>query len=256
MALSTVGNQFGIITFGAGTAILTPTVNGPTLPTPINLPIMQELSIDISGDIAELYGQGSFPYGVARTKTKITCKAKIGAIYAHLLSDLFFGTNVAVGQTLFVNPESCTVTSLTCTVANAAHFVKDLGVVNAATGAVYTDVGAGSLTAIGQYKATSGGVYTFFTGDTIATALITYSYSSSSTGQSSTILNVAMGQMPQFDFVYMNNQFGQNVYLEFFRAVATKISLPNKNTEFDMMDFDFSCFSLSNGQVFLLSLDE
>ena len=253
MSLSTVGNNFGEIVFGSGTAILTPTVNGPTNPTPINIPIMQELSIDITGDIAELYGQGSFPYGVARTKTKITCKAKMGAIYAHLLADLFFGVNVTAGQTLFVAPESQTVTSHTCTVTHSANFVTDGGVVNASTGSPYQAVA--SLTAVGQYTVTAG-VYTFYSSDTISTALITYTYNSPSTGESATIINVAMGQMPQFSFQYMNNQWGPNVYLEFYRGVATKISMPNKNTEFNMVDFDFSCFALTNGNVFLLSLDE
>ena len=65
-----------------------------------------------------------------------------------------------------------------------------------------------------------------------------------------------MGAMPTFDFKYMNNQFGKNMFLEFFLATATKITMPNKNTDFQVLEFDFTCFSQTNGNVFTLSLDE
>ena len=89
-------NNFGEIIFGSGTGILTPyATNGPANPTPLQLPILQELSIDFAADMAELYGQDQFAFGLARTKTKIDCKAKVGAIYAALLSDLFFGATLS-----------------------------------------------------------------------------------------------------------------------------------------------------------------
>ena len=84
-----MSNNFGQITFGAGTGILTPyAANGPANPSPIALPICQELSIEWNGDMAELYGRDQYAYGLARTKMKIDCKAKVGAIYAAFLSDL------------------------------------------------------------------------------------------------------------------------------------------------------------------------
>jgi hypothetical protein len=252
--MSAPGNNFGQITFGAGTAILTPyATNGPTNPTPLQLPITQDLSIDFAGDMADLYGQDQYPYGIARTKVKIDVKAKFGAIYSALLADLFFGSTPALGQTLFSLREPNTVTSHSATVTHSANFIADCGVINATTGVPYTTVP--SAPAVGQY-AVSAGVYTFNASDTITTAYITYTYNSSSTGQSATIQNQAMGAMPTFDFKYMNNQFGKNVFLEFFLAVAIKISMPNKNTDFQVLEFDFSCYSQSNGNVYTLSLDE
>jgi len=248
-----MSNNFGEIVFGAGAAILTPyATNGPANPTPVRLPIMQELGIDFSGDIAELYGQDQYPYGIARTKMKIECKSKSGAIYASMLGDLFFGFAPATGQTLFVIGESDTVASHTTTVTHSANFIADCGVINAATNAPYRAVAA--TPAVGQYTVAAG-VYTFNSSDTITTALITYTYSSSATGESFTVTNQPMGAMPTFDFKYLNNQYGNNLYLEFYKGVAKKISLPNKNTEFEMMDFDFSCFSLLNGNVFAGALD-
>ena len=53
--MSNVIGNFGQITFGAGIAILTPyAANGPTNPTPLQLPIAQDLSIDFNGDLTDL----------------------------------------------------------------------------------------------------------------------------------------------------------------------------------------------------------
>ena len=251
--MAVIGN-FGQLTFGSGIAILTPyAANGPANPTPLQLPIAQDLSIDFNGDLADLYGQGQYPFGIARTKVKIEVKAKFGAIYAELLSDLFFGSTAATGQTLFVLSEACTVASHTCTVAHSANFIADCGVINGVTGVPYTAVA--SAPAVGQ-NAVTAGVYTFNASDTITSANITYTYNSASTGKSATIINQPMGAMPTFDFKYMNNQFGKNMFLEFFLATATKITMPNKNTDFQVLEFDFSCYSQTNGNVFTLSLDE
>jgi hypothetical protein len=253
--MANANNNFGEIIFGSGAGILTPyAANGPANPTPLQLPILQELSIDFSADMAELYGQDQFAYALARTKTKIDCKAKVGSIYAALLSDLFFGaTLTGASQTKFQLQEINTVTTLTCTVANSATFIADCGVVNSVTGQAYRAVA--SLTAVGQYKVVAG-VYTFETGDTITVANISYTYSAAASGQTTTVSNKPMGAMPTFDFKYMNNQFGPSLFLEFFYGVSKKITMPNKNTEFDMIDFDFSCFSAQNGNVFTLSMDE
>ena len=247
--------NFGEIIFGAGTGILTPyATNGPANPTPLQLPILQELSIDFSADMAELYGQDQFAFGLARTKTKIDCKAKVGAVYAALLSDLFFGATLSnASQTLFALQEQVTITSHTGTVANSAHFLADCGFVNATTGVPYRYVA--SAPAVGQYTQTAG-AYTVNASDTVATAYITYTYSAATQGQSATVTNAAMGAMPTFDFKYMNNQFGANLFMEFYKGISKKITLPNKNTEFEMLEFDFSCFALQTGNVFTLSMDE
>jgi hypothetical protein len=42
--------------------------------------VLQDVSVDISGDIKELYGQNQFAEAVARGKAKISCKAKFGRI--------------------------------------------------------------------------------------------------------------------------------------------------------------------------------
>jgi hypothetical protein len=87
-------------------------------------------------------------------------------------------------------------------------------------------------------------------------AIANYTYSNNAVGLTAPITNAAMGAMPTFTFTYINNQYGNNVWLKFYKGIMKKITLPGKNTEFDMFDIEFSCFSDQNGNVFTLSLDE
>ena len=75
--------------------------------------------------------------------------------------------------------EAQTVTLLACQSTNTVGFIDGesfgvVGLLNKTTGAVYTKVT--SLTAVGQYTVTAGGAYAFYVGDTISTALLTYSW--------------------------------------------------------------------------------
>jgi hypothetical protein len=81
--------------FGAGalwgTALTDASGAAIANPTPILFGVLQDVSVDISGDIKELYGQNQFAEAVARGKAKISSKAKFGRINGRLLNDLFFG---------------------------------------------------------------------------------------------------------------------------------------------------------------------
>jgi len=98
------------------------------------------------------------------------------------MSNLFFSDPVTTGILLMAYREPGAVpptTTYTITVVNAAHFVTDYGVSYAATGVPLQDVGAGSLTAAGQYKVdVATGVYTFDASDASALVIISYEYSS------------------------------------------------------------------------------
>jgi hypothetical protein len=83
--------------FGAGTLWGFP-VGGNTAanPTPMKFGTLQDVSLDISGDVKQLYGQKQFPEAVARGKCKITGKSKFAAINGKMLNDLFFGQTMPV----------------------------------------------------------------------------------------------------------------------------------------------------------------
>ena len=74
--------------FGAGTLWGFP-VGGNTAanPTPMKFGTLQDVSLDISGDVKQLYGQKQFPEAVARGKCKITGKSKFAAINGKMLNE-------------------------------------------------------------------------------------------------------------------------------------------------------------------------
>ena len=85
--------------FGSGTLWGFPVGgNTATNPTPMKFGTLQDVSLDISGDVKQLYGQKQFPEAVARGKCKITGKSKFAAINGKMLNDLFFGQTMGAGM--------------------------------------------------------------------------------------------------------------------------------------------------------------
>ena len=126
--------------FGAGKVFATPIqdVYGQpiTNPTPVEIGVMQSVSVDISYDLKELYGRGQFAVDAARGKGSIKCKATIGRISGALLNSIFFGGVVAEGGldvvTQTINGEKIqTGGTVTPVVPNAGTYVKNLGVTDA-----------------------------------------------------------------------------------------------------------------------------
>jgi hypothetical protein len=162
--------------FGAGTLWGFP-VGGNTAanPTPMKFGTLQDVTLDISGDVKQLYGQKQFPEAVARGKCKITGKSKFAAINGKMMNDLFFGQTLGTGMIKTALDESASVptTPFTVTVSNAAQFKQDWGVRYTATGIPLTRVASAPV--LGQYSVNTGtGVYTFAAADTGAAVLIIY----------------------------------------------------------------------------------
>src|SRR5215472_11827299 len=109
--------------FGSGSLWGLP-VGGNTAanPTPAKFGTLQDVSLDISGDVKQLYGQKQFPEAVARGKSKITGKAKFAAINGKMLNDLFFGQPMGSGMIKTSLDETATVpaTPFQITVVNAS----------------------------------------------------------------------------------------------------------------------------------------
>ena len=84
--------------FGSGSLWITPTGgNLPANPTPIEVGTLQDVSLDISFDLKQLYGQNQFPESIARGKGKITGKARIGRFNSDLLNQMMFAQTRTVG---------------------------------------------------------------------------------------------------------------------------------------------------------------
>ena len=72
--------------------------------TPRNFGTLQDVAIEFTGDVKELFGQYQYPVDSARGKTKITGKAKFATIQGRMYNDIFFGQTLGSGQTKFIRP--------------------------------------------------------------------------------------------------------------------------------------------------------
>src|SRR5215468_3795175 len=142
--------------FGSGTLWGLPNGgNTAANPTPTKFGTLQDVSLDISADVKQLYGQKQFPEAVARGKCKITGKSKFAAINGKMFNDLFFGQTVQVGMKKVALDENINpITAGSITVANSAQFIQDWGVRYAATGIPLTKVA--SAPTVGQYSVSAG----------------------------------------------------------------------------------------------------
>ena len=84
--------------FGAGT--LYGLDNSTPTPTPVKFGTLQDVSVEFSADVKELYGANQFPVHIGRGKNKITCKAKLGQIQGAMLNALYFGLPQSRGELL------------------------------------------------------------------------------------------------------------------------------------------------------------
>lgn len=247
--------------FGAGTLWGFPsTGNLAANPTPMKFGTLQDVSLDISGDVKQLYGQKQFPEAVARGKCKISGKAKFANINGKMLNDLFFGQTLSAGVTRTAIDEVHTVptTPFTVTIAppSSGVFLKDWGVRYAATGLPFTRVTSGVVT--GQYSVNEAtGVYTFSTGDVGASnVLISYTYTVAAVGAGLKITNQLMGFAPTIQ-VLLNNVYNSNQFnVVLYSVIASKLSIATKQEDFIIPEFDFEAFANAAGQVIDMYSDE
>lgn len=216
---------------------------------------LQDVSVDFSGDLKLLYGQGQYPLEQARGKSKIDAKATMGRIDPVLFNQLYFGAAQSAGQILSAFGETGTVpasSTYTITAANGATFSADLGVLNATTGLWMTKVSSGPTT--GQYSVNlTTGVYTFAVADASVPVKLYYTYTSAGTGITITGANPVMGSVPYFKAVFNNTFNGKQSTLTLFKCASSKLSLPAKQDDFTLPDLSFSAQDDGFGNVFQYS---
>ena len=241
--------------FGAGALYGTPLTdylgNAIVNPTPVLFGVLQDVSVDISADVKELFGQNQFAEAVGRGKAKITGKAKFARLNGLLINSLFFGQTVSSSLIGDVNDTTGTLVpttpfTITPTPPNSGTWAFDLGVRNNAGNAM-ARVASGPTT--GQYSVTSG-VYLFAAADVGLLVFISFQYSATSTvGKVSTVANVAMGAAPTFQCDLSDGYLGNGLTLTLYKCLATKLSFATKQDDFMIPEMDFSAFSNSAGQV-------
>lgn len=160
--------------FGAGNMFATPLQdawgNAIVNPTPIPLMVLQEGSVDLSGDLKELFGQNQFPVAVGRGKVKMGIKVKPARIFAAAWNALFFGQTLTPG--IFANysdtvgdviPPAAVggVTGIVLTAGGTGYVTGDIILVNLGTATVKAQgvvtAPAGIVTAV---QVLNSGAYT------------------------------------------------------------------------------------------------
>lgn len=230
--------------------------------TPVRLGILQDIEIDISAAIAELYGQYQFPVAIGRGKGKITGKAKTGQLDVAMFNSLFWGGTLDTTQYRKVVDSSAAVAGASVPTFNVASTgssaVGDLGLYYTSNGVQLTYSTAAAPT-IGNYTMTSTGLYTVSTAETAASSfLVSYDYLSTGNGNQLVAANNLMGAQPVF-YLEMFEGFTDfsgrtNFDLKLNRCVSSKFNMPLKNSDFMVVDFEFSAFADSSGNLFTLGV--
>lgn len=239
--------------FGSGTAIITPS---GSVQTPLNIGLLQELTIDMTQTNKTLYGQYKDALAIGGGTRKWTGKAKVARFSMRVMNALFFGATIAAGQIAEQFGEAGTVPAVSTyivTTANSATWTTDLGVIYAATGLPLTRVASGPT--VGQYSVAAG-VYTFAAADASAKVLISYLYTIPTVGQNLNVPAALIGSTVTFSLnaTILDPTSNTNVTtLQFPNCVANKFALGTKLEDFVMPEFDFDIYANAAGQIFLSS---
>lgn len=214
--------------------------------TPVRIAGLQEMSVDLSAELKEFYGQNRFALAVAQGKVKISGKMKGALINGLVLNTLFFGTEFATGTMKMIHADTSgkqipTTTAFTIqiTAPQSGTFVEDLGVV-ASDGTAMVKVA--SAPKAGQYSVTAAGVYTFNEADKGKTVYPSYVYTASMTSAKKIELrNLAMGNTPTFALYYLTQYRGKKAMLELESVTSGKLGLfSTKNDDFSVPEIDFT----------------
>lgn len=241
--------------FGSGTLVGVRT--DVATATPSQFGVLQDVQIDFSATLKELMGQNQFAVAVARSSMKVTGKIKSAKIVASVYNDLFFGQTAVTGAILQVVNEAAAVptTPYQVTVANAATFLTDLGVLNATTGLPLKK--AASAPATGQYAVNSAtGVYTFAAADTTVPVLVSYTYSAASGATKITIANQLQGAAPTFQMNLAETYNSKVLNFQLNACTANKLSFPLKNSDWTINDVEFQAFADAAGVIGSMTTSE
>lgn len=243
------------IVFGVGSLILTRT--DVAYSTPTKFGVVQDVEVDFDFTNKSLIGQNQFPVDVARADGKITGKAKIANILARGINDAFFGQTLGsgTGGVAFVPNEAHTVSGTTQQVTNHAGFVADQGIFYASSGVQLQQVAPGSEAA-GKYSVNnSNGTYTFNVADEVA-LVFNYTYQPTTGESEISIANLVMGSSPVFSMLLATTYKGNVMNIVLNAAIATKLTFPLKNTDYQINDFEFSAYADQSGNIGTISMTQ
>jgi len=237
-----------MINFGTGNLY---GINSAANSTPHKFGTLQDVSVDITSTTKSLHGQSKFAVDIKQGTSKLTGKAKTAQLNGKMLNDLFFGESLSTGLIVPAVAEAGVVSTGAVTVANAANFDTDLGVIDAATGLNMTKVAA--TPAVGEYSEASG-VYTFNTGDNGKAVLIDYLHTATTGGSNIAIGGSNIGATTKFMAVFGGSTDGKILMLKLNACVSNKLAFATKLEDYTIPEFDFEACLDSAGQLGVLSV--
>lgn len=230
--------------------------NALATPTPTRFGVIQDLSFDISRELKMLYGERSYPVAVGAGKAKASFKAKLGNFSADVYGKLYGGRTALTTPRLMQVDDPITIAaSVTTTPPSSGTFLTDYGIVDVSTGNPYRRVA--SAPALGEYSL-SGSTYTFNASDVGKAALRNYEYSVAATPGNSlfSLNNEIMGQAPSFTYIGQTLYQGKRLVLQLENCISAKFSLPQKNDDFAVQDFEFEAFDNGSGSLGYMMITE
>jgi hypothetical protein len=233
-------------TFGAGRFF---GIGAYTNPTPCRALVPQSQSIDFKRKTESLFGELQLPVAVGAGEMDVSNKIEYGKTQARIMADIMLGDSGVAGSYYEADNESGTVaatTPFTISVANAAHFLFDLGVQNAVTGAIYACVASGPV-AGASYSVSAGGVYTFASGDAGIQMYISYAYSVPTVGESITMVNQLQGQIGQFTAVHVLPWGTEQDMFVFNYCIASSKGISAKKSGFGSQSLEYMAFAGGSG---------
>lgn len=237
--------QYG---FGVGQVAVVPSGANPT---PVQIGVIKDVTLDISMTVKELRGAYQFPVDVARAAGTISGKGKFAQIGSGTMAAVL-ATTASAGMKIGATTASTNIPTTPFTITpsvggGGGTFFEDLGVINASTGVAMKRVA--SAPATGEYSVAAG-VYTFAAADTGVAVIISYSYApSGSTGWTVTYTNQLMGASTVFSLSLFNSFRSKNYGFRLPQVTIPKLAFAMKQDDYTDMDFDFNAFADSAGKV-------
>ena len=244
----------GVPTFGSGRMFAIANLANPT---PARALVAQSQTIDLKRKVESLFGENQLAAEIGAGEMEVTGKVEYGKFNPRMFADIMLGVGSSTGSYAEADGEAGTVAGTgpyIITVINSATWLTDLGVIDVATGNRMTRVASGPVAAK-SYTVTAG-VYTFATGDSGSNKLISYSYTSSTVGETVTATNQLQGLTGSFQAVHVMPWGTEQSMVVFNKCLAAGASIANKKSGFGSQSLDFTAGCDTTGTLGTFSFAE
>lgn len=228
--------------FGVGKVyVQNPAISGDT---PIELAVVQNVSVEIQSQVQQLFGNKQFPVAIGTGQSSVSGTIAAAKFNSAALAKFMFGATVNSGHTAVAEEDTlvpATPGPYTVAVVNDDDYLENLGVVEIATGKAWRRVA--SAPATGQYSVdVATGIYTFAAADQGKAIQIRYKYASVN-GSSYDVRNQLMGTQTPFKMDLYNTFQGKFVSTTLHSCVFTGLSEAFTNDNFNVPNLSFQAFA-------------